>query len=218
MSFVLKMITSDIPLLIFPSRVDLTTTLLRFQEHYESANPEFRQRPFTIGEYRSYYANLHGAYTYPTDWGGFNFPGSIVKQFLDGLFDPLTEAEKAVVELFRGRTKPFYVIATFSGNSNFLGFLQHEVAHALYTTDRDYFAGVEFILNTYADMLPPLYDSLSKYYGENIVRDEVQAYLSTGDGWFDKNGLKVDEAFKNALSSHFADYLKSKGLVLPASV
>ena len=52
---------------------------MRFQEHYES--PEFTGTVFTVGAFRKWYAETYGAFTYASDWSGFNIPGTVLEPF-----------------------------------------------------------------------------------------------------------------------------------------
>ena len=79
------------------SQEELGNTFIRFQEHYE--NPHFKNQIFTLGQIRSWYSNTYGADTYQNDWSGFNFPSIILKPFREGLFDPLTDEEKALLNI-----------------------------------------------------------------------------------------------------------------------
>ena len=77
----------------FNSQQDLTSSLLRFQEYYES--PKYRNKPFLFNEFYEWYKKTrNGKFSYLTDWAGFNFPTSILKVFLNGDMGNLTTREK----------------------------------------------------------------------------------------------------------------------------
>jgi len=47
----------------------------RVQEYYESPNPQFRGKNFSIWDYIEWYSREHrDVFTYTYDWGGFNIP------------------------------------------------------------------------------------------------------------------------------------------------
>jgi len=98
-------LTDRIHLLIFPTQRDVTLTLLRFQEHYES--PKFRGKIFSLEEFKRWYvANSPngiktGEFTYYTDWNGFNIPSYVLQPFRDGKFNPLSEQERKFLDIFK---------------------------------------------------------------------------------------------------------------------
>jgi hypothetical protein len=93
-----QILVDRIHLLTFDNQIDLTSTFLRFQEHYES--PFFKGKYFTLDEFKEWYIKTSpngkksGKFTYYTDWGGFNIPSYILKPFYNGAFNPLSENEK----------------------------------------------------------------------------------------------------------------------------
>jgi hypothetical protein len=152
---------------------------LRIQERAESTNEEFRKRPFTVGEFRSWYASTASpVFDYPHAVYGVNFPDSAVKPFLDGLFDPLTEGEREIVELLRGKRGSFYIIGTYGDANNAL---EHEICHGLYYTDAAYRKAVNATLDgmdkrTKKKALTALADG----YHKSVLVDELHAYMATG--------------------------------------
>lgn len=176
MNFTHSTISDQIHLLTFENQFEITSTLLRIQERYES--PEFRGKVFTLEEYQDWYSKLKGAFTYYTDWNGFNFPSYVLKPFWDGKFDPLSEKEQAVVELFRGKTEPFYVIGIHQGMSEekVTSLLTHETAHGLYYTNPDYKQAIDQILSEYnLTEIKAELASLGGYH-EAVLQDECHAY------------------------------------------
>jgi hypothetical protein len=54
-------------------------TFLRYQEFYESPSKKFRGKSYKLLDFMKWYASENdGIFTYPRDWAGFNFPGSII--------------------------------------------------------------------------------------------------------------------------------------------
>ncbi|MBW3011416.1 hypothetical protein KY326_04315, partial [Candidatus Woesearchaeota archaeon] len=100
-------LTRDIFHVMFPTQLELTSTLLRFQEHFEGQ--EFKGKIFTLEEYKEWYVansvmgKKTGMFTYYEDWSGFNFPSDTLGPFSDGKFDPLSDAESHFLNLFRGK-------------------------------------------------------------------------------------------------------------------
>jgi len=159
----------------FETEEELMLTLLRFQEHYES--PEFAGEIFTLGQYRQWYTEQCGSFSYGQDWGGCNFPDYIVEPFAEGLFDPLTKEEEVVLNILRYIEKPFYVIGTPGGKEKCPETYWHEYAHAMFYLDKDYRRSVLRTING------AKLDSVKRYllkskYSEDVWRDEANAYLT----------------------------------------
>ena len=121
----------------FESQYKLTSTLLRFQEHYES--PRFRGEVFDLETFMDWYvtSTTHGYFSYLEDWAGFNFPSRIFEKFRGGSFDPLTRKEQKFLEMFKGLNHEFYVIAT-AGETEKSTSIIHEIVHGLFHTDTTY--------------------------------------------------------------------------------
>jgi len=174
----------------FDAGVLLCKTMLRFQEHYES--PQFAKKIFTLGMYRAWYTIKYGAFTYYTDWVGFNFPHTAVKPFLDGLFDPLTNEEQYVVDVLRHVATPYYVIGSKDDDA-----FEHEMTHAMYYIIDEYREAVNKMLST--NNLDHLKEHLLKHYSEDVLLDECNAYLCDVDEYLKDNGIKIPKYIKKKL-------------------
>jgi len=154
---------------------DLASTFLRFQEHYES--PEFEGKIFTRDEYKKWYIQQKGEFTYYKDWSGFNIPGKILKPFKKGKFNPLTEKGKEILNLFKGKIRKFYVIGTYGKKDDSI---EHEIAHALFYLFPMYKIRVLFEMGKHD--LSKIEKRIKKTsgYAEDKLRDETQAYLIQG--------------------------------------
>lgn len=179
----------------FDTQEELAETFCRFQEYYES--PEFKGKVFTLGQYREWYSQFYGAWTYYTDWHGFNIPSWVLEPFKEGKFDPLSEKEQKFVDMFRHRTGKFYIIGTFGEK---MGALDHEICHALYYLDEGYHKRVTDIIanvekkRVWKDLE---YFLLEKGYADEMLVDEVQAYLACNARHLkDEYGLKVPDEYK----------------------
>lgn len=197
----------------FSTRYDLTSTFLRFQEHYES--PEFRGKYFSLAEYKKWYIknSRHGKetgkFTYHDDWSGFNFPSKVLKPFYSGKFDPLSKQEKEILTLFKEIKGRFYVIGTY-GNKRHT--LKHEIAHGFYYTDDAYRNSVLDILRR----IPKedrkcinTFFSVSGGYHKSVFDDETHAYLLTNFSHFKKRKL-IDNSLRWAHDELFVVYKKTK--------
>lgn len=176
----LKQVAKRIYHLHFPTQYLLTSTFLRFQEHYES--PKFRGKAFTLEVFMDWYANQNegGKFSYYEDWAGFNIPSFVLNAFYRGKFDPLTRKEQALLDLFLGIKGRFYIVGTY-GNCNDIEQIEktlcHEIAHGLFYTDVVYRREVKRILAGLN--LNPIFDVLRKFgYHEATFIDEAHAYIS----------------------------------------
>ena len=176
----------------FPTQHLLTSTFLRFQEHYES--PKFRGKVFDHEEFMDWYAKTHGKeghFTYLQDWRGFNIPSNVLKPFYEGKFDPLTRKEKALLDLFHGIEGRFYVIGTFGKTKASRRTLRHEIAHALYYIDPAFREQADRIVSGLR--LDRLYRFFAKTggYDKSVFPDEAQAYVGYNLDRLKKKGIDV---------------------------
>ena len=181
-------------------------TFLRVQEYYESPNPEFRGKHFNIWDYIEWYSRTKkDVFTYAFDWGGFNIPLPIawecyegkdkepkkgyngVRSLPDSWKSKWDETMKDIVwnvqsQMFNKKNRrdmnAYIIGAKDTENSTF----QHEVAHGLYYTNKEYRELMDEItqtipLNHYLKFRSNL---LKMGYTESVVDDEIQAYLSWG--------------------------------------
>ena len=164
------LIAHKIYLLIFPNQKDLASTFLRFQEHYES--PKFRGKIFSLKEYKKWYVSQQGKFSYYTDWNGFNIPSRILKPFYLGKFDPLSNREKVLLDLFKKEKEDFYIIAILKKNN---AVLNHEIAHGFYHTKSSYKKAVLLVLKKYnTTKLRKILIATSGYH-KSVLDDEVHA-------------------------------------------
>ena len=207
-----KIITPKILLLIFNSRKDITSTLLRFQEYYES--PEFRNKIFSLKEFKKWYTKNSpngrktGKFTYYEDWGGFNMPSYIFKPFKSGDFDPLSKNEKKILELVSNVKEPFYLIGIFMQHKKVKSLIDHELKHALYYTNKKYKEEVSEILS--GCDLDEIKVKLGRMgYNEAVFADEIHAYAT------DKSSRLKDlipKSVRKRLSEVFEKYKKAENI------
>lgn len=159
------------------SQEELGKTFIRFQEHYESPNPNFRGKIFTLGMVREWYSIKYGADTYHHDWTGFNFPSRVLIPFKQGLFDPLTQEETELLNLFKYRSDHFYIM----GAQN-IDTLRHELCHALYDSNIKYRTEIDNYINKHKKQLAKAKKYiLDKGYSREVINDELQAYITDND-------------------------------------
>lgn len=193
----------------FDSRKDLTSTLVRFEEFYES--PEFRNKVFSMEEFFFWYKNSkkHKRFSYFTDWSGFNFPSYVFKPFWSNKFTNFTKREQKVLKAFPENKNKFYIIGTYKSNNKKyqeLLVLKHELAHALFYTDKNYRRNVLKILKELKTTKP-----LEKYlaslgYHPGVFLDEIHAYYLTDQDALRKAKIFISIKVAQKLEANYQKY------------
>src|SRR3989344_5759404 len=91
MKYSLKNIAQGIYLLNFQSPYDLAMSFCRYQEFYESTNPVFKGKSFSLIDFMEWYSNKNNnrkrsdlkCFTYPDDWAGFNLPSYVFDNIIE---------------------------------------------------------------------------------------------------------------------------------------
>ncbi len=186
----------------FESAYDLAMHFVRFQEYYES--PKFHRKIFTLVDYMEWYASAQGkgAFTYPTDWSGFNVPSWVLKQVRKADIPDLNKYDRRMFTFIdwveeKEFPGPYYFIGTsaegYKGDENEEDVLDHEIAHALYTVNPGYKSGVARLFGEWnqgdpsgvpkhnGSELDCARDVLTGMgYHETTIDDEIHAYCATG--------------------------------------
>ncbi len=200
-SFTKEQICKDIFLLKFENQYDITSTFLRFQEHYES--PEFRGKIFSLQEYTKWYSSIKGDFTYYSDWNGFNIPSYVLKPFYEGKFNPLSEKEEKILDIFRNEVDPFYVIAIHKMSEKPLGILKHEIAHGFFYISSTYKEKtIEIMKKFNVEEIKEKLRYLGGYH-EEVLDDEIQAFSISGD---EKLDIYFPDDMKDKLKGIFSEY------------
>jgi len=191
-------ILKNIFLLEFETQLELASTFLRLQEYYES--PQFKGKIFTLNEYKDWYTKEKGKFSYYTDWGGFNIPSSIITSFTQGLFNPLSDKETNLINLFKEVPHPFYIIGIHKELESHHKdkYLKHETAHGLYYTNSKYREKVENILSQYDLVDFKNWLKSTGGYHEEVLDDECHAYAIAGSSKLD---IKLPEEMIRALEN-----------------
>lgn len=207
-----ELIHPKILLLTFDTQLQMNKTLIRIQEHYE--NPVLAGQVFTLGTLRQQLIQSSGTFTYYTDVHGCNFTSNCLTPFINGLFDPLTPEEAAMVELIKTRTDDYYVIAVFedgeeqetTGDT-----LTHEICHAMFSVFPDYRAEVLDTLELFSEELVGLKANLlDDGYSINHVLDECHAYIIEGDVDY---AVDFDKDLQLILQSLYHKYATNNGII-----
>lgn len=200
-------IVNKVYLINCPTIFELASTLVRFQEHYDS--PKFKGQIFTLDEFAAWYSSFNdGKFTYYEDWLGFNFPSEVFNPFYGGKFDPLTEQETGVLDAFRDKAEKFYVIGTaddIEANPSTAA-IKHEIAHGLFYTNLEY--RKEALAELAKVDINPIREALIHMncgYNDDqyIMQDEAHAYILDGPEYLKSEdvGLKPCDAEKYAEAS-----------------
>jgi len=183
----------------FKRRYDLCMQFLRYQEFYESPNPNFRDHAFDLIEFMEWYALSFGdgCFSYPTDWSGFNLPGNTIKRVWDlGVYDR-TKYDYDMLDLYRqfaGQYPDgkFYIIGSTDNGKT----MRHEVAHAFFYVNDKYNDEMSSMVSGLDKrVLRSAYKLFKKVgYAEKVYADECQAYFATGlCKAFSKDVFKFDK-------------------------
>jgi hypothetical protein len=186
---------------------DRAMTFCRVQEFYESPNPDFRGKHFNIWDYIEWYSRTKkGAFTYAFDWGGFNIPLPVALECYEGKENrnprkgyngvrsmPDTwkskwdETMKDIVwavesRMFNKKNRRDYNAYIIGAKDMEGDTFQHEVAHGLYYTNKEYRELMDEITQTIPlkDYTKFRQNLLDMGYTESVIDDEIQAYLSWG--------------------------------------
>jgi hypothetical protein len=198
---------------------DRAMLFCRYQEFYESPYKKFRGKPFTWMEYMRFYKSAwkKGVFTYPEDWSGYNIPSKVLEKGVDAFYKE-TEYDIVMKDIYfycgidsqnknNGTRCDWYLIGASSKD---LKTMDHEIAHGLYYTNKDYKKKVTEIIG---HIKPPHYEKLKKklvkmgYFDDKkIIDDEIQAFMSTGL----YNGLDTKELkkYENKFKSNFKKFNK----------
>ena len=186
----------------------MTSTFLRFQEHYES--PKFHGKIFTLEEFMDWYAAERGKFSYFEDWGGFNIPGRVFAPFSAGKFDPLTRKEAALLKMFRGVSGDFYVIGSVGGD---LEGMLHEIIHGMFYLFPEYRRDAVRCLRGLDDK--HIRERLLKMdgYDKSVLDDEVNAYgltAKSAEPGHKRQNWKIKKALEEVFFKHFGYSVATK--------
>ena len=190
---VVKEIKPNIYCVLVDDNYDRAMLFCRYQEFYESPYKKFRNKYFTWMEYMRFYKDVwkKKTFTYPEDWSGYNIPSNIL-QIAHHIFCGETEYDNIMNDIYwycvsdiqkknEGKDVDWYLIGASSKD---LRTLDHEIAHGLYFTNRDYKKDTNKLIK---EIKPTHYDKLKKklikmgYVSDKkIINDEIQAFMSTG--------------------------------------
>lgn len=192
----------------FPSFKEITMTMGRVQEYYESGHKHLRNKVFTLEEFIDTFTDDDGDVSYYKSWSGFNVPGNKMVEFFNKF--ELTKRENKlrilIDKLVRNGT--YYIIATKEGDNPTI---DHEIVHARFYLDQDYRKAA---LTLVKQLPKAIYDPMKKTliemgYAGAVVNDEINAYLSTSSPKYlkDRFGLQIDKSILNSFKQVSKDFV-----------
>ena len=170
-------------LLEFNTQKDLALAFCRVEEYYEG-NPKVNGKYLSFVEFIDAFMTDDGKLNYFHYWTGFNIPGNIYLEWAQQNMSDRTKWELALANVISKKLdleKPFYVIGGVKGD---IEVIDHEIAHALYYMNPEYkdmmdTANYQFYKNLRGEYSKMVKALKKMGYGDNVIKDEVQAYMST---------------------------------------
>jgi hypothetical protein len=170
-------------LLEFNTQKELALAFCRVEEYYEG-QPKLNRNYVSFVDFIDFFMKDDGRIDYFNSWTGFNIPGNVFMEWAQKEMSDKTKWELELlneVEKKLDLTSPFYVIG---GNKGDMNVIDHEIAHALYFMDSLYKGEMEELnyhfYKNYRTQYSKMVKELKKMgYGDNVIKDEVQAYMST---------------------------------------
>lgn len=183
-----KMFKSSMPLkncilFEFNTQKELALAFCRVEEYYEGTD-KVRGQYLSLEDFIDAYTDKDGKIDYFNRWIGFNIPGDIFSQWFKHKASQQTKWETTLAQEVSKKidfTKPYYVIGGKKGDMNVI---DHELAHALYHMNDDYEGEMLDLTYKFYKQHRKEYSKVVKKlkkmgYGDNVIKDEVQAYMST---------------------------------------
>ena len=180
-----KKLTKNIVLFTFPTRKELTLHFFRIQEFYESPKKSLFKKKFSVFDFLNESMNAKGEIDYFSYWTGFNIPGDFVNKWWVMNGRDSTPAEQALFNRLHQSnidfSKPYYIIGALHKDEDVI---KHEIAHALYYTNTKYATEMNDLIYDFFKTDRKNYCKVEKRlnkmgYGKNVIKDEIQAYLSS---------------------------------------
>lgn len=199
--FKIKQVKPGIFLFSFKSQYEMGMHFLRYQEFYESPSPKFRGKSFKILDFMSWYSKQfgHNCFTYPRDWGGYNFPAKVIPNVIklkipDRNFYDNEMARGYAQCITRMNGNDFYIIGAIGKGQT----LNHEIAHGLYYLNSEYKKEMNRLVSELPKAVTKKMNAWLKSVGytPKVFKDETQAYFSTGLPEELKKFSKLQKPFK----------------------
>lgn len=209
MKYKIKEIRPNIFAVVIKDQYERAMLFWRVQEFYESPRNDFRDSKFSIWDYCRWYSKENsGCFSYPKDFVGFNLPLVVAKKCyeMNELETPYDIEMKKIVENLHKDGQRGYLIGVDSlKNSTF----RHELAHALYYSNLEYRSEMDEITKSLSDFNMSKFKKNLKAIGycSGVVKDEIQAYMSTEVHKKVASGIKNKKTLHQKYKSVFKRYV-----------
>lgn len=172
-------VTASVVWVNYKRQHEMTRAFLRPQEFEDSI--AYRGVVFDLEEFKGWYEERHGEFTYYDEVAGVNVRAAAFLPFFGGLFDPLSEDEKQLLDLLQPYRGTHYVIGTYNNDECVL---RHEMAHALFNTEMGYALEIMKLLQEQGFRLKRMFRYLERNdYHPATWLDEVQAAVVDDGGY-----------------------------------
>lgn len=209
-----KKLAKNLLLFTFKTQKEISMTFCRVEEFYESPLKRLVGQKFDMFTFLDQQMNDKGEIDYFSYWTGFNIPGDSVLKWCELHLQELTPLEHELINNITSKvdvTKPFYIIGAKEKDANTL---DHEIAHALYYLNKLYALQMTKAIYNFYKKDRKNYVKIVKAlkemgYNESVIKDEVQAYMSTSTKkeLLGKFGISLDNKETNAVRNEFRKVL-----------
>jgi ribosomal protein S9 len=170
-------------LLEYKTQKELALAFCRVEEYYEGPK-KVNKKYLSLEGFIDAYMTKDGRLDYFHEWTGFNIPGNVFTEWFYQNASDKTKWEIALaqeVSIQLNMNEPFYVIGGVKGD---IEVIDHEIAHALFYMNKEYrieMNDLNYNFNKqYRMQYCKVVNKLKEMgYGVNVIRDEIQAYMST---------------------------------------
>jgi len=167
----------NIFLLEMYDQYDLASCFVRCQAFYEWDN--FRGKDFKIQDFHNSYAKTYPQLKpYQEEFYGFNLPSDVIRNCYQVNKERNNYDNFFLEVISKIKKDNYYLIGVVEGDNTTLN---HELAHAFFWADKSYRDDMTKLVNEIPnknELLKILKEE--RGYGENVLIDEAQAFLSTG--------------------------------------
>lgn len=174
----------------FATQKDLSLTMGRPQEFYESDKEELRGKVFTYDQFVDSYTTKDGKFEYLHSWRGYNIPSHVLESFFNNF--ELTTREECLTEITKDyRNQKYYVIGSSKMHPEVI---DHELVHAHYYLNSEYKKQADQLVGELdVNIKDMLIDKLKGWgYADNVINDEINAYMSTSSQDYIKNRMELE--------------------------
>lgn len=205
---------------------ELSFTLFRIQEFYESPSKRIRGQYFTLEEAIEQSARRQKdthtddySFSWFDDNGGFNIPGNYVRNFFKKFKHDLLKRENRLYNMLKPvlrNNERFYLIGSYNYDS-----LHHEIAHALYYLSPEYKKEMNKLMRKlkYKKAMKKKLVYYDYCNNENILNDEVQAYMTeTKPDLIESIGFKISWPFTTDFSDTLEKYVQEYNIKTFANI